>query len=127
MRASTIPVAITLWLAAPPAVPFDQDEFCMAVTAIAHRLDARKGSWLDRSTRHDGVAVDCESKTVEIRRFIDVDPEAMWQGWEARKKRQWSAAYCSDESWRVAIANGWSILSMLTFRTGEQATFVATC
>ena len=49
MRASTIPVAITLTLAPLPALPFDQDEFCVAVTDIAHRMNARKGRWLDRS------------------------------------------------------------------------------
>lgn len=127
MRASTIPVAITLTLVAPPALPFDQDEFCLAVTEIAHRMNAHRGKWLDRSTRHDGIAVDCESKTLEIRRFLNVDPDAMRQGWEARKKRQWNAAYCNDESWREAIDNGWSIISTLTFRAGDQVAFVAEC
>ena len=47
MRASTIPVAITLTLAPLPALPFDQDEFCVAVTDIAHRMNVRKGRWLE--------------------------------------------------------------------------------
>ena len=64
MRASTIPIAITLTLTLipPPALPFDQDEFCIAITDIVLRMNARKGRWLDRSTRHDGVELDCESK-----------------------------------------------------------------
>ena len=46
---------------------------------------------------------------------------------EARKQRQWNATYCNHESWRDAIDNGWSIISALTFRTGEQVWFVAEC
>jgi hypothetical protein len=127
MRASTIPIAMTLTLAAPPALPFDQDEFCQAVTDIEARMNARRGKWLDRSTRHDGVEVNCESKTLEVRRFLNTDPDAMRPGWQARKQRQWNAAYCKHESWREAIDHGWSIISTLTFRTGEQLSFVAEC
>jgi hypothetical protein len=127
MRASTILVAITLTLAPLPALPFDQDEFCVAVTDIAHRMNARKGRWLDRSTRHDSVELDCEANTLEIKRFVNADPDDMRQGWEARKQREWNAAYCNHESWREAIDNGWSIVSTLTFRTGEQVWFVAEC
>jgi hypothetical protein len=127
MRASTIPIAITLTLAPLPALPFDQDEFCVAVTDIAHRMNARKGRWLDRSTRYDGVELDCESKTFEAKRFVNADPDEMRQGWEARKERDWNARYCNDEAWREAIDNGWSIISTLTFRTREQVSFVAEC
>jgi hypothetical protein len=127
MRASAVPIAITLALMPLPALTFEQDEFCSAVTDIAHRMNARKGRWLDRSTRHDGVELDCESKTLEVRRFINVDPDDMRQGWEKRKERHWKARYCNDESWREAIDNGWNIISTLTFRTGEHVTFVAEC
>ena len=127
MRASTIPIAITLALTPGPALPFDQDEFCAAVTDIAHRMNARKGRWLDRSTRHDGVELDCEAKTLEVKRFVNADPDEMREGWENRKEREWNAHYCNHESWRDAIDNGWSIISTLTFRTGEQVSFVAEC
>jgi len=90
-------------------------------------MNARRGKWLDRSTRHDGVEVDCEAKTLEAHRFLNTEPNAMREGWEARKQRQWNAAYCNHESWREAIDNGWSIVSTLTFRTGEQVWFVAEC
>ena len=50
MRASTIPVAITLTLAPLPALPFDQDEFCVAVTdndwSIISTLTFRSGEQL---------------------------------------------------------------------------------
>jgi hypothetical protein len=127
MRASTIPIAITLTLIPPPALPFDQDEFCVAITDIVRRMNARKGRWLDRSTRHDGVELDCESKTLEAKRFVNADRGGMRQGWEERKEQEWNATYCNDEAWREAIDNGWSIFSTLTFRTGEQVSFVAEC
>jgi hypothetical protein len=86
-----------------------------------------KGRWLDRSTRHDGVELDCEAKTLEAKCFINADPDEMREGWEARKEREWNARYCNDEAWREAIDNGWSIISTLTFRTGKQMSFVAEC
>jgi hypothetical protein len=127
MRASTIPIAIALTLVPQPALSFDQDEFCLAVTDIAHRMNARKGRWLDRSTRHDGVVVDCESKTLEAKRLVNADPDAMREGWEARKEQEWNVAHCDEEAWREAIDNGWSIVSTLTFRTGDQVSFIAEC
>jgi hypothetical protein len=127
MRASTIPIAMTLTLAPLPALAFDQDAFCVAVADIAHRMNARKGRWLDRSTRHDGVELDCESKTFEAKRFVNADPDEMRDGWETRKEREWNTRYCNDEAWREAIDNGWSIVSTLTFRNGEPVSFVAEC
>jgi hypothetical protein len=43
------------------------------------------------------------------------------------KEAQWNAIYCNDDDWRDAIDNGWSIISTLTFQTGEQLSFVAEC
>jgi hypothetical protein len=127
MRASTIPIAISIALVPLPAFPFDQEEFCVAVTDIARRMNARTGRWLDRSTRHDGVELDCESKTLEAKRFVDADPDEMREGWEASKQREWNTRYCNDESWREAIENGWSIISTITFRTGDELSFAAAC
>jgi hypothetical protein len=127
MRASSLSIAVALVLVTLPAVAFDQDEFCTTVTDIAIRMNARVGRWLDRSTRHDGVEVDCVSKTLETKRFLKADPDDMREGWEARKQRAWNAAYCNNEAWREAIENGWSITSTLTFRTGESVSFVAEC
>jgi hypothetical protein len=93
MRPSTIPIAITLTLASLPALAFDEEEFCIAVTDIVHRMNTRKGRWLDRTTRHDGVELDSETKTLEAKRFINADPDQMREGWEARKQREWNSAY----------------------------------
>jgi hypothetical protein len=127
MRVGTIPIVIAIALVPLPAMPFDQDEFCAAVTEIASRINARKGRWLDRSTRHDGVELDCETKTLEVRRFVNAEPHEMRQGWATRKEREWKAHYCNHDAWRDAIDGGWSIISTFTFRTGEQISVVAEC
>jgi hypothetical protein len=79
-RVSTIPIAVTLTLVPVPALPFDHDEFCAALTDIASRMNVRKGRWLDRSTRHDGVKLNCELKTLEVMRFVNAEVEEMRQG-----------------------------------------------
>jgi hypothetical protein len=127
MRVNSIPIAITIALAPVPALPFDHNEFCAALTDIASRMNARMGRWLDRSTRHDGVKLNCELKTLEMMRFVNAEAEEMRQGWEIRRRREWNAHYCNRESWRGAIDAGWSIISTLTFRAQEQISFVAEC
>ena len=71
---------------------FDPDAFCTTVTDIARRMNARAGRRLDRSTRHDGVEVDCGLKTLETKRFLKADPDDMRERWEARQQRVWNAA-----------------------------------
>jgi len=127
MRAAAIPIVMPLVLMPIPALSFDEDEFCIAVTDAARRMNARKGRWLDRSTRYDGVLVDCEAKTLEAKRFLNADPDSMREGWKTRKELEWNYAYCSDERWRKAIDAGWNIISTLTFRSNDQLSFVAEC
>ena len=127
MRAHTLSIALTLTMAPLPAVAFDEDEFCTTVTNIARRMNARAGRWLDRRTRYDGVEVDCGLKTLEAKRFLKADPDDMREGWEVRKQRDWNVTYCNNEGWREAIDDGWSVISTITFRTGETVSFVAEC
>lgn len=127
IRASTLLVAIILVVVPLPVAAFDHDEFCTSVSHIARSLNARAGRWLDRSTRHDGVQVDCRLKTLETKRFLNANPDQMREGWEDRKQRAWNAAYCNDEAWREAIDNGWIIVSTLTFRMGKTVSFAAEC
>jgi hypothetical protein len=90
-------------------------------------MNARPGRWLDRSTRHDGIQVDCRLQKLETKRFVNANPDEMREGWENRKQRAWNAACCNDEAWREAIDNGWIIVSTLTFRMGETVSFAAKC
>ena len=127
MRAHTLSIALTLTMAPLPGVAFEEDAFCTAITDIAHRVNARAGRWLDRSTRHDGVEVDCKLKTLEAKRFIKANPDDMREGWEARQQRAWNATYCNNKGWREAIDDGWSVIAKMTFRAGETHSFVAEC
>jgi len=120
VRACTIPILMLVVFIPPPALSFNEDEFCFAVSDIARRVNARKGKWLDRSTRYDGVAVDCAAKTVEVKRFLNADPDSMREGWKTRKERAWNQDFCSDEGWRKAIDAGWTIVSMVTFSSEER-------
>jgi hypothetical protein len=127
VRASAIPIVMLVTLVPPPVLSFNQDEFCLAITDIATRLNGRKGKWLDRSTRYDGVLVDCEGKTLEVKRFLNADPDSMRAGWQIRKERAWSRDFCSEQLWRKAIDAGWTIISTVTFRSEDQLSFMADC
>jgi hypothetical protein len=127
MRASAIPIVMLVTFVPPPALSFNENEFCFAVTDIARRMNARKGKWLDRSTRYDGVVVDCAAKTLEVKRFLNADPDSMREGWKTRKERAWNHDFCSDERWRKAIHAGWSIVSIVTFSSEERLSFIAEC
>ena len=74
-----------------------------------------------------GSGWNCASRTVEFRRFLDVDPDEMRPSWEARQAGDWNNNYCESDDWREAIDNGWKIISAMTFRTGDQLSFVAEC
>ena len=128
MRASGIPMVVMLLTLMPaPVLSFNEDEFCFAVTDIASRMNARKGKWLDRSTRYDGIVVDCAAKTLHVKRFLNADPDSMRADWKARKQRAWKNDFCSDERWRKAIDAGWTIISVVTFRSDDQLSFIAEC
>ena len=127
MRASAIPIVMLVAFIPAPVLSFNQDEFCFAVTDIASRMNARKGKWLDRSTRYDGVTVDCEAKTLEVKRFLNADPDSMRSSWKTRKKRAWNRDFCDHERWRKAIDAGWTIISVVTFRSEDQLSFIAEC
>ena len=103
MRASTASMAIALSFAAPPALPFDQDEFCIAATHVADRMNARRGKWLDRSTRFDGVEIVCDTKTLDVNRYINTDPDDMRKDWEKLARRLNGAPVTPYAAWREAI------------------------
>jgi hypothetical protein len=127
MRASAIPIVILVTFVPGQALSFNDDEFCFAVTDIARRMNARKGKWLDRSTRYDGVAVDCGAKTLEVKRFLNAEPDSMRAGWKTRKAHAWDRDFCSNQQWRKAIDAGWTIISTVTFRSEDQLSFLVEC
>src|SRR5262249_16337234 len=101
-------------------------EDCGAAARLHAKVsNTEVGVWLDRQTRHDGVEVVCRIRTVQFTRFLNVRaPEKDW--WD-RKAREWSSLNCANQMWRIAIEDGWVILSRLTTASGEPADLVATC
>jgi hypothetical protein len=51
----------------------------------------------------------------------------MRPGWKSRKQRAWKNNFCTDEHWRKAIDAGWTIISEVTFRSGDQLSFIPNC
>jgi len=47
VRASAIPIVMLVAFIPAPVLSFNQDDFCLAVTDIASRMNARKGNgWI---------------------------------------------------------------------------------
>jgi hypothetical protein len=38
------------------------------------------GTWVDRYTRHDGIDVLCNFRTVDFKKFLNVPSNALWEG-----------------------------------------------
>ena len=64
---------------------------------------------------------------LEVKRFLNTDLDSMRSGWKARKEWAWKRDFCSHELWRKAIDAGWTIISVVTFRSEDQLSFIAEC
>jgi hypothetical protein len=107
------------------AAAVESEQICQAATLHARAADADVGLWLDRQTRHDGIQVVCNIRTVQFRRFLNVHAPA--SSWHARKAEEWNSINCSDRVWRIAIDDGWMIMETITTPSGEHADMIATC
>jgi hypothetical protein len=103
----------------------DAEQICQAAKLHANAANADVGVWLDRQTRHDGVDVVCNIRTVQFRRFFNVRTPA--KDWHAQKSAEWSSANCAHQVWRTAIDDGWMIVAAFTTAAGEHADVIATC
>ena len=120
--------AATTFAAHPDAHARDGDKAtCLAFTHRAVRTNAQAGKWLDRVTRHDGVAVACDDKRIEFRRFMAVARERLGDDWEEREERAWNATQCRNARSRQAIDRGWTIRAVYTTAAGENVSFDAEC
>jgi hypothetical protein len=108
---------------AGPSSAVETEQICQAATVHARAANAEVGLWLDRHTRHDGVEVVCNIRTVQFRRFVNA-PE---KGWQERKATEWNSINCSNRVWRLAIDEGWMIVGTFTTASGERADVIASC
>ena len=98
----------------------------------ARAANIRKPAWVDLEIRDDGVTVLCVQKTIEVRKFFNINPAGLGPGWEQRLTAQWSRGQCR-EPMRAAIQNGWQIVEITRFPKfsgqpgGRELRAVASC
>ena len=113
--------------ASTPCLAFDDREFCAAIQQLAVAAERDVGLWIDRATRNAGIAVYCDRKLVEFKRFTYAPSTSMDQAWRERAAEQWNANHCSNPVWADAIRNDWRIALVTTAADGVQATTSAHC
>jgi hypothetical protein len=123
---------IAIALFAPEAAAFSDDDFCRAMQERAQSENPRKPAWVDREIRDDGMTVLCVQKTIEHKRFFNIEPDAMGRDWERRLSAQWNLRQCREPT-LTAIRNGWQFVEITRFpksRThpyGRELRAVANC
>jgi hypothetical protein len=86
--------AAALALAPRPVLAFDDEQFCVAAKQVLRASAVDVGTWTDRLTRHDGIDIGCDLKTVHFRRFHK-SSSAPSEAWLERQAEIWESAYCS--------------------------------
>ena len=120
----TIGASTLLWAAAnSPARAFDSPQFCQAVTQISRAASRDVGTWINRTTRNDGVEVFCDRKLVHFKRYASTPGSGLRDAWKDAKTEEWRSTYCTNATWREAIENGWIISATITTVTGEKVWF----
>ncbi len=79
-----------------------------------------EGTWIDRSTRNDGVEIFCNRKMVHFKRYSSIPASGLREAWRERKVQEWESSHCTKPMWREAIQNGWIISTTVTTITGER-------
>src|SRR5215470_7059559 len=102
---------------------FDNTQFCQAVTQMVRAAAGDVGTWVDRSTRNDGVEIACDRKLVHFKRTSNAPAGTLRGGWREAKTLEWQGAYCANPIWREAVDNGWVISTTVATTTGERIWF----
>lgn len=110
-----------------PAAAFDDKEFCVLVQQLAIAVEKDIGVWIDRVTRAAGMAVSCDSKVVEFKRFTYTPSAAMDAAWRQRKTAEWNATHCSRPLWLEAVRGDWKIIMSLWAADGGHVSLQAQC
>lgn len=107
----------------PAVAAFDNSQFCQAVTQFVRAASVDVGTWIDRTTRNDGVEIFCNRKLVHFKRYSSTPASALQTQWRDDKTEEWRSTYCTKPLWREAIDNGWLISTTVTTVTGERVWF----
>src|SRR5262245_25702752 len=121
-------VAVVVVLAAArSAFAFDDRDFCVAVSQLALAADKDIGLWIDRVTRNGGIALSCDRKLVEFKRFTYASSALLNEAWRERTSTQWSASHCGSPIWGDAIRNGWNVVLVVSSADGARIALNAQC
>lgn len=107
---------------APPA--FDHPAFCNQMQTAAAQDEVRAGTVIDRTTRHGGIAVNCEDRTVDVRTLLSRPAK---KSWVQAQQRNWADDICSDLAVADAIANGWRVTASIVVQGKVVAVFAPRC
>lgn len=123
MRASLLaPIAASALIAVAGsgrALSFDEGQFCQAVHQFVRAATGDVGTWIDRTTRNDGVEILCNRKMVHFKRYSTTPASGLSETWTDRKVQEWESAYCSKPMWREASQNGWIVSATVTTVKGQ--------
>ena len=91
----------------------------MGQMAQANRINI--GTWIDRTTRNDGIEVFCDRKIVHFKRTSTA--RSLQDSWKDARTDEWRSAYCTSATWREAIQNGWLVSATVTTASGANVWF----
>lgn len=106
---------------------FDHDSFCLTAWEIVQRTNEERGKWIAEHTRHEGMTVDCQKRTVELKLLLHSPFKDIPGNWRDRTNFRWNEDYCSDPGWEAAINNQWTITLTVMSANEEIASFRADC
>jgi hypothetical protein len=107
-----------------PQADFDHQAACHHLRTAAAADHAQPGRVINNTTKHGGVSVDCETRSVEIRTLISRN---MRRSWLKAQERNWRDDVCSDPVFNTAVGNGWKITQIIVVRGKVAAVFKADC
>jgi hypothetical protein len=106
-----------------PARAFDNTQFCQAVGQLSRAAKRDIGTWINRTTRNDGVELFCDRKLVHFKRYASTPGSGLREAWKEARTEEWRSTTCINPIWREAVDNGWIISTTVTTATGEKVWF----
>ncbi len=121
-------LALLLTLANNPAFSKVNDvEFCALLEKSQKEANVDIGKKTDEITINRGIYPLCGLKLVTFHKEIMVPQTQFREGWQARKKSQWSQGMCEEDVWADKIREGWTVKITMFFTDGYRWESDAVC
>lgn len=104
-----------------------RDQHCRNFNRVYGPVSKPATRAIDDMERSDGIDIDCESRVMDFKRAISVPLRQADKNWMQRKSSQWSVIHCKNDKTRNALADGWKIVSTMTFADGQKRVLQARC